>query len=304
MHLSKHVSKGIIDIHTHMFPPDVIRNQEKYCRLDTYFGVVADPKCTIQRYATAEEALALADEAGVEKIVMQGWYWRDHGLCKYHNDYMQEVISKYPDRFIAFASINPRAGWRAIWEMERCYEMGFAGIGEMGPGGQGWELNDRDFLNLMEAAAKCNMLVNIHAGEPVGKIYSGKDPTPIQGFYELAKRLPNLKLILAHWGGGLPYFELWPEVKQAMKNVYYESAGSPLLYKMGVFRAVADLVGVEKILYGSDFPLLIYPRKQRQAEFSMFIKDIKQRGGLSEKELSLVFRVNSLKLLDNAGKIN
>ena len=304
MHLSEHVQKGIIDIHTHMFPPDVIRNQEKYCRLDTNFGIVANPKCTIQRYATVEEALALADKAGIEKIVMQGWYWRDHGLCKYHNDYMCEVINKNPGRFIAFASINPRAGWRAIWEMERCYEMGFAGLGEMGPGGQGWELNDRDFLNLMEATAKCNMLVNIHAGEPVGKIYSGKDPTPIQGFYELAKRLPNLKLILAHWGGGLPYFELWPEVKQALKNVYYDSAGSPLLYNLGVFRTVAELVGVEKILFGSDFPLLVYPRKQREADFTMFVEDIKQRGGLSEEELAFVFRENSLKLINNAGKLS
>ncbi|MEW6623644.1 MAG: amidohydrolase family protein [Bacillota bacterium] len=291
----------IIDIHTHMFPLDVIKNQEKYCRLDTYFGLLADPKCTLQRYATAEEALTLADEAGVEKIVMQGWYWRDHALCKYHNDYMYEIIKQYPDRFEAFASINPRAGWRAVWELERCYHMGFAGVGEMGPGGQGWALNDHNFLQLMEAASACSMLVNIHAGEPVGRIYPGKDPTPLRGFHELAKLHPDLKIILAHWGGGLPYFELWPEVKEAMDNVYYDTAASPLLYDMRVFKCTAELVGAEKILFGSDFPLIIYPRKQTEAGFKMFLDDINQHGDLNEQQKNLILADNARRLLEGAG---
>lgn len=292
---------GIIDIHTHMFPLDVIKNQEKYCRLDTYFGLLADPTCTLQRYATAEEAIALADAAGVEKIVMQGWYWRDHGLCQYHNDYMMEIIKKYPDRFEAFASVNPKAGWRAVWEVERCYQAGFIGVGEMGPGAQGWELHDPQFRQVMEVAAACRMLVNIHVGEPVGRVYPGKDPTPLAGFYELAREFPDLKLILAHWGGGLPYFELWPEIKEVLGNVYYDTAASPLLYGGRVFKAVVRLVGPEKILYGSDFPLLLYPKRQKEADFAMFLDDIKELGGLSPEEEQLVLRDNALRLISQAG---
>ena len=287
----------IVDFHTHMFPSDVIKNPEKYCKLDPYFGILANPKHTLQRYADCEKALALADEAGVEKIVMQGWYWQDHGLCKYHNDYMYELINKYPERFTAFASINPRFGRQAIAEMERCREMGFAGLGEMGPGGQGWGLNDKDFLTLMEAAAKCDMLVSIHAGEPVGRVYPGKDTTALQGFYELVKRLPDLKLILAHWGGGLPFYELMPCVSKAFTNVYYDTAASPLLYKTDVFKTVTAIVGAKKILFGSDFPLLLYPKKQKEADFTMFIEDIKHQGGLKEDELKLILRENALKLL-------
>lgn len=293
--------RGIIDIHTHMFPLDVIKNQEKYCRLDPYFGLLADPKCTLQRYATAEEAIALADAAGIEKIVMQGWYWRDHGLCRYHNDYMMEIIQKYPDRFEAFTSINPKAGWQAVWEVERCYLNGFIGVGEMGPGGQGWELNHHGFRLVMETADACNMLVNIHVGEPVGRIYPGKDPTPLAGFYELAKEFPNLKLILAHWGGGLPYYELWPDIKDVMKNVYYDTAASPLLYGGRVFSCVTRLVGPEKLLFGSDFPLILYPGRQKEADFTMFLEDIAATGGLSPDEEQLIMRDNALKLIAEAG---
>lgn len=293
--------KGIVDIHTHMFPPDVIKNQEKYCRLDSYFGLLANPKCTLQRYATAEEAITLADEAGIEKIVMQGWYWRDHGLCQYHNDYMYEIIKQHPDRFEAFASINPKSGWRAVWEIEKCYLKGFIGVGEMGPGGQGWEVNDPYFRHVMETANDCNLLVNIHVGEPVGRIYPGKDPTPLGSFYDLAKEFPNLKLILAHWGGGLPYYELWPEIREVMKNVYYDTAASPLLYSGQVFNTATSLVGPEKILFGSDFPLLIYPGQQKEAGFTMFLEDIKSTSGLSPAETQLIMRDNSLKLISQAG---
>ena len=105
------IMKGIIDFHTHMFPEDVADNWDKYAGRDSYFKLLTEPgPRNLQRYATAEEAIELADKAGVEKIVMQGWYWNDHELCKYHNDYMYEVITKYPDRFEAFASINSTFG--------------------------------------------------------------------------------------------------------------------------------------------------------------------------------------------------
>ena len=163
-------------------------------------------------------------------------------------------------------------------------------------------LDDPDFLNLMEAASEYGMLVNIHAGEPVGRMYKGKDLTSIRGFYELAKKLPNLKLILAHWGGGLPFYELMPEVKDVMKNVYYETAGTPLLYEMRIFKMVAELAGVEKILFATDFPLLVYPGTQEDPDFTTFLNDIRQNGGLTEEELKAVFRENSARLLDNAVK--
>jgi len=47
-----------------------------------------------------------------------------------------------------------------------------------------------------------------------------------------------------------------PEVGEALKNVYFDTAASPFLYKYDVFLRVAELVGPGKILFGSDFPLI------------------------------------------------
>ncbi|MFH1015727.1 MAG: amidohydrolase family protein, partial [Chloroflexota bacterium] len=51
-------------------------------------------------------------------------------------------------------------------------------------------------------------------------------------------------------------YALMPEVKQAMKNVYFDTAASPFLYSPQIYRRVADLVGADRILFGTDYPLL------------------------------------------------
>lgn len=288
----------IIDMHTHMFPKDVIENWSKYAERDYYFKLLTNPKnSSIQQYATAKEAIKLADKAGVEKIVMQGWYWNDHELCKYHNDYMYEIINMYPNRFEAYISINPTFGELAINELERNYNRGFVGVGEIGPGANNFKLMDNRFLTLMEAAKYYNLPVNIHCSEPVGRDYLGKDKTSIGDIYKLVKMPPDLTLILAHLGGGLPFYELIPEIKEAFTNVYYDLAANPLVYETRSIRSVVDIVGAEKILFGSDFPLLIYPKKCREKEFQLFITDIDQNAGLNEEEWAKIMYDNGKKMI-------
>ncbi len=289
--------KAIIDMHTHIFPEDVLVNWNKYAQRDSYFKQLTNPRDSLQQYATIEETLELADKAGIQKIVMQGWYWNDHELCKYHNDFMYELINKYPDRFAAFASINPTFGELAIAELERSYNRGFVGIGEIGPGANNFELTDNRFLSLMEAADHFQLPVTIHCSAPVGHNYLGRDRTSISDFYNLVCMFPNLVLILAHLGGGLPFYELMPRIKAAFKNVYYDLAANPLVYETKSIRHVVDIVGSDKILFGSDFPLLLYPRNSREKEFQSFINDIYMNARLNKEEWNKVMSQNAKRLL-------
>ena len=74
--------------------------------------------------------------------------------------------------------------------------------------------------------------------------------------FDFASRHPDLDLIYAHWGGGLPFYELMPDVRKALAKVRYDCSASPYLYSPDVYRVVLDAVGREKILFGSDFPLI------------------------------------------------
>jgi len=47
-----------------------------------------------------------------------------------------------------------------------------------------------------------------------------------------------------------------PEVKKALANTYFDSAASPFLYAQEIYSTVAAAVGYERLLFGSDFPLV------------------------------------------------
>jgi predicted TIM-barrel fold metal-dependent hydrolase len=62
-----------------------------------------------------------------------------------------------------------------------------------------------------------------------------------------------------------------PEVRDAMDSVWFDTAASHLLYDHRIYRTAIDLVGVDKILWGSDFPLTSQAKaleRTRAAELS------------------------------------
>ena len=276
-------------------------NWEKYAARDSYFADLtrkpADGKGTEEAWANAEEALDSADKAGIYGLVMQGWYWNDLEILKYHNDYMAEKIKEHPERLKAFICTNPKFGDKALYEIERCRKLGFSGIGELGPGGNGYDFENHDFLNVLECAERYDLPVNIHCGEPVGHKYPGKDMTNLAPVPDIVMKHPGLKLILAHMGGGLPFYEMNPKYRGKFENVYYDTAANPLLYRIESFRAVISMIGNRRLLYGSDFPLLLYPSKCRDMDFTLFINDIRNNAGLTEEEWKNIMGNNLVGLL-------
>ena len=67
---------------------------------------------------------------------------------------------------------------------------------------------------------------------------------------------------------------------------------------MTIFRNVIHLVGAEKIIFGSDYPLKLYPKKQKQVEMQTFIKDIQSKAGLNQNEYEQIFEKNICSLLN------
>lgn len=294
------MAQQIWDSHVHLFPPEIYHNWEKYAARDPWFAALTktseDGKGTAEAWCDVEEALACADTAGVYGLVMQGWYWNDPGLMTLHNDYMADCIRRHPQRLVAFASANPMFGDKAIWEVERCVTLGFQGVGELGPGGNGFDFRTEQFLSLLHFCEMRKLPVCIHCGEPVGHHYPGKDITPIAPLPDVARQFPQLTLILAHLGGGLPFYELNPRIRKGMDNVYYDTAANPLLYSTQSLPIVTQLVGAERLLFGSDFPLLLYPRHCREADMGRFLSEVKGCG-LSKEALDLVLGSNLIRIL-------
>lgn len=284
----------------------MIRNHQKYARLDPYFGFLTTPSglsSTREAFVTAEEAIQHMDEAGVDKIVMQGWYWQSHELCVEHNDYMIDVIRKYPDRFIGFASIQPNMGDKAIYEAQRCLDAGMKGVGELGAQAQGFNPAGPECIELVNAVSALGGCVCIHTSEPVGHFYFGKDTTPICDFFALAKACPGARIVLAHWGGGMPFYEMMPSSKIILESVFYDTAASPLLYDISIFPNVLRMLGPKKVIFGSDYPLTLYCRRGDMSPgFLRFINEIRE-ANLNEEVYKDLMGSNAERLLRIGGLV-
>ena len=118
---------------------------------------------------------------------------------------------------------------------------------------------------VVEAAMAHEMVLLTHSSEPVGHLYPGKGAVTPDKVIRFARCFPEVTLVCAHWGGGTVFYELMPEVARIMRNVYYDTAASPLLYQTDIFELAARWVP-GKVLFATDFPLLSHERVIQQMQ--------------------------------------
>ena len=282
-------SPRVIDFHTHAFPPWLRDGRDRYLETDATFGeLFSNPRA---KMPTADELVEAMDADGVDASVVMGMGWTDHGLAVEVNDYLAESVRRYPGRLYGFGGVSPAWGGRAAREAERCAAAGLVGVGELHPDTQGYDIGDeRAMAPLMEAARHLGLIVTTHSSEPVGHLYPGKGATRPESLWRFILAFPGVTIVCAHWGGGLPFYALMPEVEESLSNVYFDSAASPLLYSASVFPTVTALSGAGRVLLGSDYPLL---RARR-------LIDEARRTVASEGDLTAILGGNAERLLARA----
>jgi len=282
----------IIDFHTHVFSPRIKKNRGKYIDSDPCFAILYSQKEA--ELATADELVASMDRDGVDISVILNIGWATHELCVETNDYIMESIARYSKRLVGFCAIQPLSPEAAIAEIERCVKGGIKGIGELRPDVQMLDLNEGEIMDpLVDVIRENKLILLFHASEPVGHHYPGKGGVTPDILYPFIMRFPDSPVVCAHWGGGLPFYALMPEVKKAMSNVFFDTAASPFLYSPQVYSQVAQLVGGDKILFGSDYPLLAQSR---------FLKEIDSLD-LSQETKDSILSGNAQRLLGIAGEV-
>jgi predicted TIM-barrel fold metal-dependent hydrolase len=280
----------IIDVHTHIFPKDIrTRREDYFTREPAFEKLYQSPR---SRLIGANDMLAAMDGNQVEQAVIFGFPWKDQSLFQKHNDYIIQVVNRYPDRFVGLGCFDPFSKGAAA-ETHRCLKQGeLSGIGELAFYQSGIDHSALDRLKpVMAICADLDVPVLIHTNEPIGHSYPGKTPNTLTQIYQLIDSFAQNKIVLAHWGGGLFFYSLLKkEVKQRLKHVYFDTAASPYLYDPKVYRLAIELIGVEKILFGSDFPLL--PPKR-------YVDEMKA-AGLSDTEIEQICGLNAAKLFNLA----
>ena len=273
----------IIDSHVHLFPEKVKTDRSIFFKGEPEFKLLYEG--TRSPMAGTGELIDTMDEHGVDISVVSGFPWRNPDLARENNDAVIEAVMAHGDRIRGLACFD--ASWKgAASEAERCIDAGLSGVGELA-----FYLSGIDQAALESLAPVMDVLKQkgnrpcmIHTNEPVGHAYPGKTPVTLGQINALARTFPENKIILAHWGGGIFFYHIMKkQLKGELKNIWYDTAASVFLYDSRIYDMAVTAGVLDKILFGTDYPLLKPGR---------YYEDL-DRSGLTQRQKDMVLGKNA-----------
>lgn len=264
----------VIDAHVHLYPPEVGRDpaawaaaqgEPRWAKLCARRRGDGRP---VQGFPDVDQLLRDLDEAGVDRAILLGWYWENAATCAWQNRFFAACVRAHPDRLQACAAVHPGSSPdEVVAEIRRARSEGLCGLGELSPHSQGIPAGSPGLAAAFEAAAGLGWPVNLHVTDSAGRPYPGRVDTPLADFVHWARSFPRTTFVLAHWGARLPL--LMPEAA-GLANVHYDTAASPLLYGDAAWNELLPICGAERVLFGSDHPLDLYPRREPGPSLARF----------------------------------
>jgi 4-oxalmesaconate hydratase len=236
------------------------------------------------------------------------------------NDLIQRVCTLFPDNFVGVCQLPQSPGVspaNCIPELERCVEeYGFVGCNlNPDPSDGYWTgppLTDRSWYPLYEKMVELEVPAMIHVSmscnpnfHGTGAHYLNGDTTAFMQFVlaDLFKDFPNLKFVIPHGGGAVPYH--WgryrgiaqdaerPPIEELLDNVYFDTC----VYHYPGVRHLVEVIGPSSVVFASE---MIGAVKGIDARSGHYFDDTKRYvdaiEGLSDADRRTIFEGNALKI--------
>jgi 4-oxalmesaconate hydratase len=241
------------------------------------------------------------------------------------NDLVHRVATLYPGRFVPVAQLpqSPGADLTAsVAELRRCVEeLGFVGCNlNPDPSGGFWTsppLTDRSWYPLYEAAIELDVPAMVHvsgSATPVfhgtGAYYINADTTAFMQLVQgnLFGDLPELRLVIPHGGGAVPYhWGRYRGLADMLKQPPVESNVMGSNIRGGVFfdtcvyhqpgiDLLLDVIDTSKILFGSEMVGAVRGIDERTGHYyddtRRYVEAAFDKGTLSDEARAAVFEGN------------
>lgn len=238
----------IINAHLHLIELDKVAGQEKYLSVLKSISAFANLEQTVG-LLSMDSILGQMDEAGIAKSVIFALY---APILFASNEFVAQICAKYPERFMGFASVDPKQKDSPQVLEEAVKNLGLCGL-KLHPPLQDVYPNDESLWPLYEKAASLNIPVVFHVGStPFGSLVKLAQADPIL-IDEVAISFPKLKIVLTHLG------TLWHNetfmVAEKNPNVFIDTTAYPYELKALLTKDLIERVGSHKFIFGTDFPM-------------------------------------------------
>ncbi len=272
---------GAIDCWAGVLPPEQTKNwPPQFLHI---FNRYRTPEKMYKGFAP-EEMIQEMDEAGVEKVILSAFVYKE---MKVDNDYIAKVCDQFPDRCIGCGTVDPRDGMKAVREVERIVNDLHMKAIKLEPYAYGDEIvglppNHKYYYPVYAKCVELDIPVTIQIGH-TGPLLPSECARPIY-LDEVALFFPELRIIGGHLGQ--PWHEEMMILAWKFPNLYVDSSARAPKYWPESFKLYAATWGQDKVLWGTDYPLLTFKR---------CIDEIEQLG-LSEQAKRKILRDNAIKV--------
>lgn len=196
------------------------------------------------------------------------------------NNYLLDVQRRYPERFFCMAMAF------TLDELEAAIAAGFRGVAIPGHRLHGSLLDKMPMFKRMEQA---DLILDMCLAD---------DEHQIGEMAEVIRECPDLKVAIGHFGMvTTPSFRSQILLAREGKNVMIESGGITWLYNSEFYpypsairsiREAADLVGMDRLMWGSD-----YPRTITAITYKMSYDFVSKSKELTDEEKALFLGLNA-----------
>ena len=280
-----------IDVHTHVNTPDARKLNPLREAMEKYFK-------TTLKGVPLEETAEMYRGMEMKAVVFSIDAETATGVPYIGNDYVADMVKQHPDVFIGFASVDPHKGKRAVEEVERsARELSLKGV-KFQQAIQDFYPNDRKYYPIYEKCVEHGLPVIFHMGHTgVGAGLPGGGGIrldllrPIPYVDDVARDFPELTIIGAHpaW----PWHDELLSVVLHKANVYMDLSGwSPKYFPPSVIQYANTLLQ-DKVLFGTDYPLLTPERWLRDFEAAPFKEEVRKKILLENARRVLKVNVSS-----------
>ena len=194
-----------------------------------------------------ERYVRIMDQAGVDVAPVSCIFFETARRC---NDAVARFVALNPDRFFGVAHVTPRYLDEAMSELERVFKLPEFKMLKLYPDYLGAPIDDPSYFPIFEWCDENRIVVKSHSSfNDEGDILTA----PIR-FIKLAESYPNIRWVLGHSGNAMPGQIQAVEAAQSSRNIWLETCTSH--GEHGTIEFLVEGAGADRVLYGSDMPLM------------------------------------------------